>query len=77
MKNLAAFTAMAGLGNLGVTIWHLCLVSELNTALSFAEVARIGAVGNTFYGVFTGNGVPFGRPFANVDPIFFKMRVSD
>lgn len=44
MKNLAAFTAMAGLGNLGVTIWHLRLATELNPALSFAEVARIGAV---------------------------------
>jgi hypothetical protein len=44
MKNLAAFTAIVGLGNLGVTIWHLRLASELNPALSFAEAARIGAL---------------------------------
>ncbi len=25
-----------------------------------------------FYGAFTANGVPFGRPFANHDPIFFR-----
>ena len=44
MKNLAAFTAIVALGNLGVTIWHLRLASELNPALSFAEAARIGAL---------------------------------
>jgi hypothetical protein len=31
------------------------------------------AVGNTFYGAFTANGAPFGRPFANHDPIFFRV----
>jgi hypothetical protein len=41
------------------------------------DYQQLKAVGNTFYGVFTGNGVPFGRPFANMDPIFFKMTVSD
>jgi hypothetical protein len=44
MRNLAAFTAIVALGNLGVTIWHLRLASELNPALSFAEAARIGAL---------------------------------
>jgi hypothetical protein len=44
MKNLAAFTAIVASGNLGVTIWHLGLASELNPALSFAEAARIGAL---------------------------------
>jgi len=44
MKNLAAFTAIVALGNLGVTIWHLRLASELNPALSFAQAARIGAL---------------------------------
>ena len=44
MRNLAAFTAIIALGNLGVTIWHLRLASELNPALSFAEAARIGAL---------------------------------
>jgi hypothetical protein len=42
MRKLAAFTAIVGLGNLGVTIWHLRLASELNPALSFAQAARIG-----------------------------------
>jgi len=44
MRNLAAFTAIVALGNLGVTIWHLRLASELNPALSFAEAARISAL---------------------------------
>jgi hypothetical protein len=44
MKNLAGFTAIVALGNLGVTIWHLRLASELNPALSFAQAARIGAL---------------------------------
>jgi hypothetical protein len=29
-------------------------------------------LGNCFYGSFTANGAPFGRPFSNHDPIFFK-----
>lgn len=37
---------------------------------------QIKAVGNTFYGVFTGNGVPFGRSTSNLDPIFFKVQAS-
>jgi hypothetical protein len=44
MRNLAAFTGIVALGNLGVTIWHLRLASELNPALSFPEAARIGAL---------------------------------
>ncbi len=39
------------------------------------DYQQVKAWGNTFYGVFAGNGVPFGRPFANIDPIFFKMTV--
>lgn len=44
MRNLPAFTAVVGLGNLGVTIWHLRLASELNPDLSFEQAARIGAL---------------------------------
>jgi hypothetical protein len=44
MNNLAGFTAIVALGNLGVTIWHLRLASELNPALSSAEAVRIGAL---------------------------------
>lgn len=44
VRNLAAFTAVVALGNLGVTIWHLRLASDLNPALSLAQAARIGAL---------------------------------
>jgi Zn finger protein HypA/HybF involved in hydrogenase expression len=44
MRNLAPFTAIVALGNLGVTIWHLGLARELNPALSFAQAARIGTI---------------------------------
>ncbi len=37
------------------------------------DYQQVKAVGNTFYGVFTGNGAPFGRPFANHDAIFFRV----
>jgi hypothetical protein len=36
----------------------------------------LNELGASFEGVFPGNGVPFGRPFANIDPIFFKTTVS-
>lgn len=42
-RNLAAFTAIVALGNVGVTLWHLRLAAELNPALSYALAARIGA----------------------------------
>ena len=41
------------------------------------DYQQLKSVGSTFYGVFAGNGVPFGRPFANIDPIFFTTTVSD
>jgi uncharacterized repeat protein (TIGR01451 family) len=37
---------------------------------------QMKAVESCFYGSFTGNGVPFGRPFANHDPIFFRVCVG-
>ncbi len=37
------------------------------------DYMQVKAVGNTFFGGFTGNGVPFGRSFSNNDPIFFKL----
>ncbi len=36
------------------------------------DYMQMKAVGSCFYGAFTGNGVAFGRPFANHDPIFFQ-----
>jgi hypothetical protein len=40
------------------------------------DYQQVKAVGTTFYGVFTGNGVPFGRATANHDPIFFKVQTN-
>lgn len=40
------------------------------------DYMQMKAVKDTFYGAFTGDGVPFGRTFSNHDPIFFKVRVS-
>lgn len=40
------------------------------------DYQQVKAVGTTFYGVFTGNGVPFGRTTANHDPIFFKVQTD-
>jgi hypothetical protein len=40
------------------------------------DYMQLKAVGNTFYGAFNGNGVPFGRPFSNHDPIFYKLNVD-
>lgn len=39
------------------------------------DYQEIVAVGDTFYGTFTGNGVPFGRPISNTDPIFFRVQL--
>ena len=36
------------------------------------DYMQMKAVGACFSGAFTGNGVPFGRPFSNHDPIFFR-----
>ena len=36
------------------------------------DYQQLKALGPTFYGVFTGDGKPFGRPFPHIDPIFFK-----
>jgi len=40
------------------------------------DYMQMKAVSNCFYGSFTGNGLPFGRPFANHDPIFFDVCVA-
>jgi hypothetical protein len=40
------------------------------------DYMQMKALRNTFYGAFTGNGFPFGRPFANHDPIFFRVTVG-
>jgi hypothetical protein len=35
---------------------------------------QMKAVGDTFFGTFTGNGAAFGRSFANTDAIFFRFQ---
>ena len=40
------------------------------------DYQQVKAVGTTFFGAFTGNGVPFGRTTANHDPIFFKVQTN-
>jgi hypothetical protein len=40
------------------------------------DYMQVKAVGQTFYGSFTGNGAPFGRPISNNDPIFFTVSVE-
>jgi hypothetical protein len=40
------------------------------------DFQQLKAEGRTFYGVFSGDGEPFGRPFHKIDPIFFKTSVK-
>ena len=40
------------------------------------DYMQMQTIGNCFYGSFTANGVPFGRPMANHDPIFFKTCIG-
>ncbi len=42
----------------------------------FGDYQQLKAIGKTFYGVFTANGLQLGRPFANHDPIFFKITLD-
>ena len=42
----------------------------------FGDYMQLKVAGGTFFGAFTGNGVAFGRPFANHDPIFFKVQAT-
>jgi hypothetical protein len=42
----------------------------------FGDYMQLKVAGGTFYGAFTGNGVAFGRPFANHDPIFFRVQAT-
>jgi hypothetical protein len=39
------------------------------------DYMQVKAMGNTFFGSFTGNGAPFGRTMSNNDPIFYKVSV--
>jgi hypothetical protein len=80
--NLPIFTAhLFRSHDQGITFTDLPLLTFLSSAPDNGNVRQrvlgdymqMKAVGNTFDGAFTGNGVPFGRPFANHDPIFFRI----
>jgi hypothetical protein len=80
------FTAPLTLTNkLGATFTDLGLLTFLSSATDdddprqrvLGDYMQTKTLENTFYGAFTGNGVVFGRPFANHDPIFFRVSVSD
>ena len=68
----------------GVTFTDFVLENFLSPATDngncrqrvLGDYQQLKAVGNTFYGVFTGNGVPFGRSTSNLDPIFFKIQTN-
>ena len=65
----------------GVTFSNQVLLTFLSPAMDngdarqrvLGDYMQMKVVNDCFYGSFTGNGVPFGRPFANNDPIFFTV----
>jgi hypothetical protein len=86
-SNLPVFTAhLAISADKGVTFTDQPILTFLSTATDdgsscgFAQTnqrvlgdyQQMKAVGNTFYGVFAGNGAALGRSTASIDPIFFK-----
>jgi hypothetical protein len=80
--NLPIFSAhLAQSSDQGVTFSHQTLLTFLSSAADngnsrqrvLGDYMQMKAVDGCFYGAFTGNGVPFGRPFANHDPIFFRV----
>jgi hypothetical protein len=84
-RGFPIFTAHLTLSNdLGRTFTDVGLLTFLSSAEDndnprqrvLGDYMQLKAMGNTFYGAFTGNGVPFGRPFANHDPIFFRTSVG-
>jgi len=68
----------------GVTFTDQVLLTFLSSATDngdnrqrvLGDYMQMKAVSNCFFGSFTGNGVPFGRPVANHDPIFFNVCVA-
>jgi uncharacterized repeat protein (TIGR01451 family) len=69
----------------GVTFSDQILLTFLSSATDdgnarqrvLGDYMQMKAVDTCFFGAFTGNGVPFGRPFANHDPIFFRVCVGE
>ena len=69
----------------GVTFSDQVLLTFLSSAMDtgnsrqrvLGDYMQMKAVDTCFFGAFTANGVPFGRPFANHDPIFFRVCVGE
>jgi len=83
---IPTFTAhLAQTSDQGVTFSDQALLTFLCSATDngnnrqrvLGDYMQMKAVDTCFYGAFTGNGVPFGRPFANHDPIFFRVCVGE
>ncbi len=52
-----------------------CFLKMLHTGTVLGpsgDYQQLKSFGNTFYGVFSGDGQPFGRPFHKLDPIFIR-----
>ena len=76
------FTARVALStNRGATFTDTPLLTFVSSARDngnsrqrvLGDYMQMKVAGGTFYGAFTANGVSFGRPFANHDPIFFRI----
>ena len=83
--NIPIFSArLAQSSDQGVTFSHQVLLTFLSSAADngqprqrvLGDYLQMKAVDGCFYGAFTGNGVPFGRPFANHDPMFRVCAVA-
>lgn len=79
------FTAWLALSeDEGATFTHKKLLTFLSSAKDdgnnrqrvLGDYVQLKTVGRTFYGTFTGNGAPFGRPVSNHDPYFYKETVG-
>jgi hypothetical protein len=84
VDNFPIFSAHLALSSdQGVTFSDQVLLTFLSSAMDdtdprqrvLGDYMQMKAVSNCFFGSFTGNGVPFGRPFSNHDPIFFRVCV--
>ncbi|HEY2568422.1 MAG TPA: DUF11 domain-containing protein, partial [Candidatus Udaeobacter sp.] len=84
--NIPIFSAhLAQSSDQGVTFSDQVLLTFLSSATDdgdsrqrvLGDYMQMKAVDTCFFGAFTGNGVPFGRPFANHDPIFFRVCVGE
>ena len=90
-NNLPIFTAHLAISmDQGVTFSDQTVLTFLSTAVNdgqscgnglsnqrvLGDYQQMKAVGNTFYGVFSGNGAALGRASATIDPIFFRASVG-